>query len=61
MSGSARRIRASATSPGGTFTANSQGQFATDSSPAATLGPTAVEVATTSALNPTPRPSRLDG
>ena len=47
--------------PIGTLTANSQGQEATDRMPAATVGPTAAETATTKALMPMPRPSRRDG
>ncbi len=61
----ARRLRgreriaiSEATTPIGTLTANSQGQFATESMAAATVGPIAEETATSSALMPIPRPSR---
>ena len=61
VSGSERAASSIAPRPAGTLTANSSGQAAPLRMPAATLGPSAVEVATTSALKPTPRPSRFDG
>ena len=50
VSGRARKARARAIRPSGTLTANSHGQVPTDRMPAATVGPTAVDTATTRAL-----------
>ena len=49
------------TTPNGTWMANSHGQDATAMIAAATEGPAADEVATTSTLYPTPRPSCARG
>ncbi len=57
VAGSVRSAKAIASTPTGTLMANSIGQVATASTPAATLGPTAVLTPTTMALKPTPRPS----
>ena len=46
-----------ATRPIGTLMANSHSQFATARMADATVGPSAEQVAETSALNPMPRPS----
>jgi len=43
--------------PIGAFTANRNGQVVTARTPAAIVGPTAAETATTMALMPMPRPS----
>ena len=61
VSGSTRKASTKAITPNGTFTANSHCQVPSDRMPAATVGPIAVETATTSALLPTPRPSLPDG
>ena len=50
-----------ASSPIGTLTANSHGQSATERIAAATVGPSAEEVATISAFTPMPRPSMACG
>src|ERR1700749_503291 len=59
--GKVRAPMATANAPSGTLTRNSQCQEATARIAAATLGPAADETATTSAVLPTPRPSRLLG
>ncbi len=55
------RAAARVATPMGTLTAKSQGQEAIDRMPAATVGPTAAETATTKALMPMPRPSSREG
>jgi len=55
--GRERTANAKVTRPIGTFTAKRYGQLETARMPAAIVGPTAAEVATTMALMPMPRPS----
>src|SRR5690348_11943279 len=57
VGGSAHQPTATAAIPIGTLTANSHGQGAIERIPLATVGPTAAEIATTTALMPMPRPS----
>ena len=52
---------ANAARPTGTLMANSQGQVDTDRMPEATVGPTAEQVAATSAFSARPRPSMERG
>ncbi|MNL25471.1 hypothetical protein D3C87_1469540 [compost metagenome] len=61
LSGSERQPMDSASSPIGRFTANSHGQVPNERMTDATVGPTANDTPTISALSPSPRPSRCIG